>query len=649
MIRYLIIIILIVGILAAVSIGTREKRSPADFTYINCYGVNTIDPAQLSYHQDHIMSIALWEGLATLHPRTVEAIEGVAYLPPEISEDGKRYVFALRPEARWSNGDPVTAHDFVRGWRRAIEPGTSETYYILISAHIGGAQDYFNWRVANVELLGLVRQLQKGSPIKTESLKKVLQGEQGRLLAKRLNLRIPDSAAATDDAYWFEVLSEWRRADVDWKQVGDRWLDEHIVEMEKRFAAVGFRALDDRHLEVLLPRPIHYFVDLTTWSVYLPIHESIELLRERYQGRPLTDAGLWAYDMQWTKPHYRRNNYPGLISNGAYKLVKWKFKRGMRLKKNPYYWNTDAVPSETIDMQEGEYQNTAFMLYEQRAADMICDLTMEYTPELYGQMLDGKREDIRPIPSFGTYFYHYNCRPTLHDGRPNPLADARVRRALAMAIDKQQIVDHVMRLDNPVANTVIPPGQIPGYLSPKGLEYDPERARRELAEAGYPNGEGLGVIELLYNTGYGHERVAQVVQRMWEKELGIKVLLVGKEVKTFAEDKRTGRFMVGRSGWFGDYMDPTTFLDLFETGNGNNHAAFSDPYFDKLLEQAAYETDKVKRMQILSQAEAYVMEEQLPILPLYGYVLVYAWRPNVKGIYPNPRDHFPLNYIYVER
>jgi len=658
MMRYVLLFILAVGIVAVLSVGMRTKELPADFTYINSYGVNTLDPAQMSYHQDNIIAFALWEGLTDYHPKTVEAIAGVAYLKPKISKDGKRYVFTLRPEARWSNGDQVTTADFVRGWRRSIEPGTSEVYYVLISDHIAGAQDYVDWRLANVELLGLIRQLQRGSPIDPENLTKALTSEPGRQLVLQLEKKGsgtfyrngPKGALHKRFLTPFSFsLKQLRELDVDWKKIGDQWLDDHIVEMEKRFAKVGIRVIDDRRLEVLLPRPIHYFVDLTAWSVYKPIHESIELLRECYEGRRLTDAGLWSYDPQWTKPDYHRNGYPGIVTNGAYIIEKWEFKERMRLKKNPCYWNAANVPSETIDMLEGAYQNTGFMQYEQHAADMMCDLAMEYGPELYQQVRAGKRDDIRVVSSFGTYFYHLNCRPRLPDGSPNPLADARVRRALTMAVNKQEIVDHVMRLDNPVANTIIPPGMIPNYTSPKGLGYDPNKARRELAVAGYPDGKGLPPIEILYNTGYGHERVAQVVQHMWEEQLGIKVLLVGKEVKTFAEDKRTGRFMVGRSGWFGDYWDPTTFLDLCKTGNGNNHSEFSDPYYDKLLEQAANELDPAKRMQILTRAEAYIMEEQLPILPLYVYVDMYAWRSNVRGIYPNPRTHYPLQYIYVER
>jgi len=276
-------------------------------------------------------------------------------------------------------------------------------------------------------------------------------------------------------------------------------------------------------------------------------------------------------------------------------------------------------------------------------------LTMDYTPELIRQEHERKRSDIHHVPSFGTYYLTVNCRPRLNDGRVNPLADARVRRALARALNRQQIVDHVERKGNPVSRMFIPPNLIPGYRSPRGLGYDPDLARRELAEAGFPGGQGLPVIEYLYNTGHHQEPVAQAVQRMWERELGVKVQLVGKETKTFADDKTEHRFMVARGGWFGDYMDPATFLDLLQSDNGQNSAGFKDAYYDSLLEAAGRETDRTRRLELFSQAETYLVEKQLPVLPLYTYVLVHAWKPGVTGIYPNPRNQFPMMYVRIER
>ena len=142
-----------------------------------------MDPAQMSYIQDIRIAFALWEGLTTLDPRTLEPTEGVAYYPPQISEDGKTYRFTLRPDARWSNGDPVTARDFVRGWRRAIEPGTADVYAELISRYVDEAESYVHWRMEHVAVLGLVRQLQNGSPIRIDAVRDALREDRDDLAA----------------------------------------------------------------------------------------------------------------------------------------------------------------------------------------------------------------------------------------------------------------------------------------------------------------------------------------------------------------------------------------------------------------------------------------------------------------------------------
>ena len=317
----------------------------------------------------------------------------------------------------------------------------------------------------------------------------------------------------------------------------------------------------------------------------------------------------------------------------------------MRYNANPFYWDRQNVRSKTIEAIDIEYRNTAFMLYEQNLVDMMMDLVMDYTPDLVQQTQTGQRNDIHTMPSFGTYYLVCNCRERFNDGQPNPLADPRVRRALSHAVNRQALVDHVVRLGNPVATTYIPRDQIPNYESPQGLPYNPDLARRELADAGYPQGRGMPVIEYLYNTGANQEPVAQAIERMWETELGIQVQLVGKETKTFADDLTAHRFMVARSGWFGDYVDPTTFLDLCQSQNGHNTAGFNDTRYDNLLADAAQCRDPQKRLAILSQAETYLVERQLPVIPLYTYVMVYAWRPNITGLHPNPRNWFPTQYI----
>ncbi len=260
----------------------------------------------------------------------------------------------------------------------------------------------------------------------------------------------------------------------------------------------------------------------------------------------------------------------------------------------------------------------------------------------------GRRDDIRSCMAFGTYFYNFNCLDRLPDGRANPFRDKRVRMAFNLAVDKQALVDNVVKLGNRVATSFVPPGSIRGYNSPAGPDHDPEKARQLLAQAGYPGGKGLGPVELLFNTGFRHEHVGQAIAGMWREQLGAEVQLRGKETKTFADDKSNHRFMIGRGGWYGDYGDPTTFLDLLTTGNGNNDSAWSNAEYDALIRAASQQGDPQERMQILARAEALAMQDEVPILPLYHYVNLYAFRSNVKGIYMNPRLINPLKNMYVE-
>ena len=221
--------------------------------------------------------------------------------------------------------------------------------------------------------------------------------------------------------------------------------------------------------------------------------------------------------------------------------------------------------------------------------------------------------------------------------------------AFNLAVDKQAIVDQVRKQGNPPAWNFIPPGSINRYSGPEGPGYDPARARTLLAEGGYAGGAGLPTIEILYNTGHGHEFVAQAVAEMWQNELGVSVTLRGKEVKSFADDKQNQRFMVCRAGWFGDYGDPTTFLDMLVTDNGNNDSAFSDARYDELMARAAETRDFDERMGLLAAAETILVDEQVPILPIFHYVNLQAFRTEVKGLYPNARNMHPFKHLYVDR
>ncbi|MBN1764774.1 MAG: peptide ABC transporter substrate-binding protein [Sedimentisphaerales bacterium] len=612
-------------VLVVVGIGflSRGHSIPdADFTYAIGDTIKTLDPARIAWNEDIRIAQALWEGLATYHPETTVAISGVALIPPRISDDGLVYTFELRPDACWSNGEAVIADDFVYGWRRAIEPGSAHVYSFLITDNIAGAKAYSQWRNQGVKILGLMRDLARGREISDED--------------QELIYALDHPGIRQDSPDWKLIAHDYRR--------------DYLAQMDEQFDRVGLKALDERHFEVTLARPTSYFLDLTAFCTFFPIHkDSMEMLRVT-DDPAVTDLTLWVFDPQWVKPDYHKNGYPGLVSNGAFKLTQWRFKQYMLFEKNPFYWDKDNVKSDTIIARIITEPSTSFLAYERGDLDWLSDISrLDFAPALVEKMKSRQRDDIHLQAAFGTYYYYFNCQKTLPDGSFNPFADTRVRMAFNLAVDKQAIVDKVKKTDNPVALNFVPPGSIAGYYCAPGPEYNPERAKELLAEAGYTQGKGLPTIEILYNKGYGHENVAEAIAVMWDEKLGVNVTIVGKELKSFDEDKTEHRFMVCRSSWYGDYGDPMTFLDMMVTGNGQNDAAFSHPEYDDLIRQANQCLDPGERMKILARAETLLIQEQMPLLPLYYYVNLQSYRPQVKGLYMNARDKHPFKYIYVEK
>jgi len=260
---------------------------------------------------------------------------------------------------------------------------------------------------------------------------------------------------------------------------------------------------------------------------------------------------------------------------------------------------------------------------------------------------DDPRAHTHAVSSFGTYFYNFNTKARLPDGRDNPFADARVRRAFAMCIDKPAIADEIRRLGEPSARTLIPPGSIGGYTSPKGLpnigdaEDEAERqaiiaqAKALLKEANFPDDF---VVELAFNKDAGHDLIGQAIAKSWQKSLGVQTSLSQKEIKIFREDLKNKQYMTARAGWFGDYGDPTTFLDINHSKDGNNDRGYNNPVYDKLLEDAANELDPVKRMTMLSEAERIIVEEDLPLVPIFHYATIYMFdAKKITGLSTHPR------------
>jgi oligopeptide transport system substrate-binding protein len=561
MLRLLIICLALVGLLAATlewSIGRND--TPADFIFVNRGDHKTLDLGQINWLQDIRVAYSLWEGLYTLDPVTLRSVPGVAERM-EVNPARTVYTFYLRHNARWSNGDPVTTHDFLFAWRRMLEEPAE---YTFLHFYIKGARQY-------------------------------------------------------EEAY------------ADWVDQADKGNGLTRVPPPD-YGMVGIKAIDDYTLVVTLRNPIPFFLDLCAFPPFYPQHEPS--MRPFAQVDPHTGR-VASYDEGFTRP-------PHLVSNGPYRLDEWIFKRKLRFVANDYYWNRASVHFRVIDEPEIDDPLAAFRAYLSGQVDCVFDVD----EDLIGQMRQaGGFPDLHIFPVVGTYYYVYNCLPKLPGGRPNPLADMRVRQALSMAIDKRPITEHITKANQRIADHLIPPDIFQDYPSPPGLPFDVERARRLLAEAGYPGGRGFPLLQMIYNKEFTqHGDIALVLHNQWRTNLGINIDMQQLEIKVYAERFFRRDFDIARGSWIGDYADPTTFTDKFQSDNDDNNPGWANKKYDALCAAAETETDLAKRMKILAQAEAILLQES-PILPLYHYVAAYLYHNDIHGMALDPREAIMLSAV----
>jgi oligopeptide transport system substrate-binding protein len=583
---------------------------PADFVFINRGDVSTLDLARISWQQDLRVARILHEGLVRNDVFSPDfAVVPAAAERWEISPDRRVYTFHLRHDARWSNGEPLKASDFVYSWRRGMIPDTGPDFAGFFF-HITGAREFFDWR--------------------SDSLK--------AFAADTASLPEPQRQASAE-RLWLETVDRFDRT-------------------------VGVKALDDRTLRVELRRPVAYFLSLLSFPSTFPVYPPLVTRHERLNAA----TGMMDTEQGWTLP-------PLHISNGPFRLAAWRFKRDMRLEKNPHYWNAESLAVDSILMPTVEDPNAQVLAFETGSVMWVTDAVARYIPEmlarknafydehraefdsLASQGLDqfeidrrlppDARKNIHVVPAFGTYFLNFNCRPTLRDGRPNPLRDPRLRRALVLAADRDVITREIRRMGEPASATLIPPNSIDGYASPPGLSHDVDAARKLLDDAGYPGGKGLPAIDYLFTRDGGHDLIAQALAQQWQRNLGITINLVPKEIRAFREDLKGKNYMISRASWFGDYGDPTTFLELNRTDDGNNDRDYSNPDYDALLDQAADETDPAARLALLSRAEDLLLRDA-PILPLFQYNSVYLFNVHrFTGLTTHPRAEQNLSQIDV--
>jgi oligopeptide transport system substrate-binding protein len=470
---------------------------------------------------------ALFEGLVTLDPRTAEPRPGIAS-SWHISPDGLCYIFNLRENLRWSNGDPLVAKDFVYSLRRALAP------------KLGNPWVSFYFAVRNAE------------------------------------------------AYFKGALDN--------------------------FENVGIRAIDDFTLEIILERPVSYFLELLAHYSWAPVHrDTIEKFGEMDEK-----------DTHWTRPD-------NMVCNGPFMLKEWENGSHISMVRNPHYWEKNAVGLEKIIFYPISDTATEERMYAAGELDI--------TSKVHVSKIQHYREkgELFLNPHIGCTWVAINCQR-------EPFKDVKVRRALALAINREEI-GKVRGLGKGLESYgVIPPGTLHYKQQGQLFHENVQEAKRLLAEAGYPEGRGFPKTEVMYYNSDEHRIIFEALQAMWERNLGIRFVLIAKEWKVYLSSLACHDFVLSRHCWVGDYDDPSAMLETYRSDHANNFSAWNSARYDRLLRRAENEVSEEKRVKIFQEAER-IWVEEMPAVPVYWMSSAHCVSHRVKGWYPNVMDIHPWKYV----
>ena len=489
-----------------------------------------LDPQTTTGVQEINIHMALFEGLVSPHPETLEPEPGVAERW-EVSDDGLTLTFHLRQDAKWSDGQPLTSADFLYSWRRILSMD---------------------------------------------------------LAAKNTFLLFPIKGARAFGS-----------------GVGE-------------FSSVGVQAPDAHTLVVELERPTPWFLSMLMHPAFYPVPQHVV---EAKGGTASRASG-------WTQP-------ATMVGNGPFRLTQWVPNSIIKTAKNPQYWDAANVklngihffPIENLGSEETAFLGGQLHMTDALPGNKVRTYQNQTSPYL------------RVEPYLGVYYYMVN---TAHPA----LKDPRVRLALALSVDRRVLIDAALGGVQAPAASFTAPG-IHDYAPPPVQSFDLDRAKALLAEAGFPDAQGMPRLEILYNTSENHARIAEVLQAMWKQHLGVEVALRNEEYASYLNSRDTGNFQLARSSWVADYPAPAAFLETLASWSGNNFSGWRHPRYDSLLKQAESVADDAERNILYTRAET-ILLEQAPVIPLYHYQTVYLIHPAVKGWHPTPLDWHPYKYVSLE-
>ena len=598
--------------------------------YVNGDEPESLDPPVSSGQPEARIYMALFEGLVEYDPKSLNAIPALAE-SWTANNDSSEFVFHLRHNARWSNGEPITAHDFVYSIRRGLSPElASKNAYLAY---------YITYAEPYNEKLVFVRDPKTQQYMLEKDLAESDQAAVA-LSQKPLNAAEPEygksgeeQSSAADTAFHHFMHSPLRLT-VPGDEAARNKLTAKNPKLkalleEKEFvpvtaADVGVEAVDDYTVRISLSQPAAYFLGLIAHQLFRVAPQKV----------------IEKYGDKWTDPAH-------IVTCGPFKVKAWRPYNELVVERDPMYWDAANVGLDEIHFFVSTDNPTTLNLYKVGEADAVLNHAV---PNAWLDTVRPKKDYMDGAEAAIVYININVTKP--------PMNDVRVRRAFNMTIDKVNYAKS-RRITKPLS-AFTPEGIFVGYPQPKGDAFDPVQARKLLGEAGFPvtqQPDGsfqcksfpVDQVEFTFNTNSSNKAMAEFMQAQWKQNLGITVPLRSMEFKTFMPTRAKLEYKGFAIGiWGADYMDPFTFLGLFSTPGGVNGTGWYDLKFVDMLSAANSNLNHQQRFEQLAQAEKYLLDNQ-PVIPIETSSVNFLKKPYVKGMYPNAASLYPWKFVYIER
>jgi oligopeptide transport system substrate-binding protein len=596
-----------------------------------------LDPQLVSGVLEGKILSSLFEGLVADSPDSDTALPPGAATDWEHNETFDHWTFHLRRGGKWSDGQPLTARDFVFSYHRILHPLLAAPYAEMLY-FLKNAETYNKDRRGEI-----LFRISPPPGIRWEQVKSVnFRGDPSADLAALGKNPVFGSLDDADRRLWLRAkgLDSLTRAQLEWIAAAPAnrfgWpaslppdLPARIVSRLLEFrespapgqdaprdlwhlAKVGARADGDFTLVLDLREAVPFLPSLTRHHTWYPVPRHVVLRFGKIHDR----FTAWS-------------ELPNHTGNGAFRLAEWRMHSHIEVRRNPHYWDAGNVWLRAVRFLpiENPYTETRAFLAGQ------LHTTYSLPPDLIAEIQRTTPQFLRKEPYIGTTLLRINTT------RPG-LDDPKVRRALSLAIDRKQICRHILEGYTPAASLTPPMGD---YRADPVLRHDPGEARRLLAEAGFPEGKGFPRYTMLISRPSARP-VTETLQGMWKQELGILVDIQNKDWGSYVSAQHNLDFDIAWGSWIGDYLDPTTFLNMWTAANGNNNTGWASPEYEKLLRQAAHTPDPAARLGALRRAERALLDAR-PVIPVSWYSRNYLHSPYIQGWHPLLLDNHPWKTI----